>query len=69
MLCGDLKGKERESHSIGSNSLRRYGVCQAPLPMEFSGQEYWGGLPFPPPGDLPNPRIEPTIEPTTCNIG
>ena len=27
--------------------------------MEFSRQEYWGGLPCPPPGDLPNPGIEP----------
>ena len=27
--------------------------------MEFSRQEYWHGLPFPPPGDLPNPGIEP----------
>ena len=27
--------------------------------MEFSQQEYWSGLPFPPPGDLPNPGIEP----------
>ena len=27
--------------------------------MEFSRQEYWGGLPFPSPGDLPNPGIEP----------
>ena len=27
--------------------------------MEFSGQEYWSGLPFPSPGDLPNPGIEP----------
>ena len=26
--------------------------------MEFSRQEYWSGLPFPTPGDLPNPRIE-----------
>ena len=32
---------------------------QAPLSMEFSRQEYWGGLPFPPSGDLPNPGIEP----------
>ena len=32
---------------------------QAPLSMEFSRQEYWSGLPFPPPGDLPNLRIEP----------
>ena len=32
---------------------------QAPLSMGFSGQEYWSGLPFPPPRDLPNPGIEP----------
>ena len=32
---------------------------QAPLSMEFSGQEYWSRLPFPPPGDFPNPGIEP----------
>ena len=31
----------------------------APLPMEFSRQEYWSGLPLPPPGDLPNPGIKP----------
>ena len=34
-------------------------ACQVPLAMGFSGQEYWNGLPFPPPGDLPNPWIEP----------
>ena len=32
---------------------------QAPPSMEFSRQEYWSGLPFPSPGDLPNPGIEP----------
>ena len=32
---------------------------QAPLYMEFSKQEYWSGLPFPTPGDIPDPRIEP----------
>ena len=32
---------------------------QAPLSMGFSRQEYWSGLPCPPPGDLPNPGIEP----------
>ena len=38
---------------------------QAPLSMEFSRQEYWSGLPFPSPGDLPNPEIEsrsPTLQ-------
>src|SRR5574337_86588 len=34
-------------------------VCQAPPSMGFSRQEYWGGLPFPSPGALPNPGIEP----------
>ena len=34
-------------------------ACQAPLSMEFSRQEYWSELPFPSPGALPNPRIEP----------
>ena len=33
---------------------------QAPLSMEFSRQEHWSRLPFPPLGDLPDPRIEPT---------
>ena len=32
---------------------------QAPLFLEFSRQEYWDGLPFPTPGDFPNPRIKP----------
>ena len=32
---------------------------QAPPAMEFSRQEYWHGLPFPSPGDLPNLGIEP----------
>ena len=34
-------------------------VHQAPLSMEFSRQEYWSGLPCPPPGDLPNPGVKP----------
>ena len=34
-------------------------ACQAPLSMKFSRQEHWGGLPFPSPGDLPDPGIEP----------
>jgi len=34
-------------------------ACQSPLPMEFSRQEYWCGLPFPSPGNLPYPGIEP----------
>ena len=34
-------------------------ACQTPLAMGFSRQKYWSGLPCPPPGDLPNPRIKP----------
>ena len=33
-------------------------ACQAPLSMGFPREEYWGGLPFPSPRDLPNPGIE-----------
>ena len=33
---------------------------QAPLSMGFSRQEYWSGLPFPSPGNLPDPGIKPT---------
>ena len=41
-------------------------ACQAPPSMGFSRQEYWSGLPFPSPGDLPDPEIEPL---STCIIG
>ena len=34
-------------------------TCQASLSMGFIRQEYWSGLPFPSPGDLPGPGIEP----------
>ena len=34
-------------------------ACQAPLSMGLSRQKYWSGLPFPSPGDLSNPGIEP----------
>ena len=49
------------SHSVMSDSLRPHGLepAQAPLSMGFSRQEYWSGLPFPSPGDLPNPGIKP----------
>ena len=38
-------------------------ACQAPLSMGFSRQEYWSGLPFPTPGDIPNPVVEPRFPP------
>ena len=48
------------SRSVVSNSfVIPWTVAhQVPLSMEFSRQEYWNGLPFPSPGDLPNPGIE-----------
>ena len=48
-------------HSVVSDSLWPHGLYvahQAPLCMGFSKQEYWSGLPFPSPGDLPDPGIE-----------
>ena len=57
-LC-DLRGLERESvYRLSATSLSV--VRQAPLSMGFSRPEYWSGLPCPPPGDLPHPRIRPT---------
>ena len=47
------------SHSVVSDSVTPWTVaCQAPLSIGFSWQEYWSGLPFPPPGDLPDPGIK-----------
>ena len=48
------------SRQVMSDSLRLHGLWPTRLlcPWEFSRQECWRGLPFPPPGDLPNPRIE-----------
>ena len=49
--------------SVSSDSLQPPWAiaCEAPLSMEFSRQEYWSGLPFPTPGDLPDPGIKPTF--------
>ena len=48
------------SHSVVSDSFATPWTVarQAPMSMEFSRQEYWSGLPFPSPGDLPNLGIE-----------
>ena len=44
-------------------------ASQVPLSMGFSRQEYWSGLPFPPPEYPPNPRIEPTSLPSPALAG
>ena len=54
------KGVFMFSRSAVSDSATPWTVAhQAPLSMEFSRQEYWSGVPFHPPGDLPDPGIEP----------
>ena len=59
----DLFSRSVLSHSVVSNSLLPRGLMtvadQAPLSMEFSRQEYQSRLPFPTPGDFPDPVIEP----------
>ena len=67
--CGFQEGGSRIDWEFGIVVLSRLGrvqlfaalrtvACQAPLSMGFSRQEYWSGLPCPPPGDLPHPGIE-----------
>ena len=49
------------SHSVVSDSTTAWTIDhQSPLFMELSRQEYWNGLPFPTPGDLPDPSMEST---------
>ena len=55
---------ESEVNMLVTHHVRLFAMagtvaCQAPLSMEFSRQEYWSGLPFPSPGDLPDARTEP----------
>ena len=52
--------KNRFSHAWLLATLWIVAPPPVPLFMGFSRQEYWSGLPWPPPGDLPNPGIEPT---------
>ena len=55
------------SYTVTVKSLSRVVLCatpwtvayQTPPSMGFSRQQYWSGVPFPSPGDLPNPGIEP----------
>ena len=44
-------------------------ACKAPLSMKLFRQEYWRGLPYPSPGDLPNPGIKPTSLTSTALAG
>ena len=53
--CGVVKSLSR----IRLSATPRTAAYQFPPPMGFSKQEYWSGLPFPSPGDLPDPGSEP----------
>ena len=64
VVCGGLSGImccAVFGCSVVSDSVRPHGLQSARLlcPWGFSRQEYWSGLPCPPPGDLPNPGTEP----------
>ena len=62
-VCGYLwveSESKSVSYSVMSDSVTPWTIGhQAPLSVEFSRQEYWGGLPFPSLGDLSDPVIEP----------
>ena len=56
----DMKRKVKVSCTIMSDSVIPWtAACSTPPSKEFSRQEYWSGLPFPSPGGLPHPGIEP----------
>ena len=58
------------AHSVVSDSVTPWTVApQAPLSMRFPRQEYWNGLPFPSPGDLPHPAIKPVSPPSPILAG
>ena len=62
-LCQTTPGlSESVSRSVVSNFCDPWTVaCQTPLSMGFFRQEYWSELPFPSPGDLPDPGMEPAF--------
>ena len=68
MVGGPNRTSREAAAAEALQSLSRVRLCmtpwtvarQAPLSMGFSKQEYQSGLPFPSPGDIPDPGIEPT---------
>ena len=61
----DRHGAAPSSGARGS-ATPRAAARQAPLPMGSSRQEHWSGLPFPSPGDLPSPGVEPASAGRLC---
>ena len=63
MVCAVL------SHSVVSDPVTPWAIaCQLPLSMGSSRQEYWSGLSFPSPGDLPKPGIKPGSSALACGF-
>ena len=65
-FCTPCTGSSDQNHHLvkSLSHVRLFATLrsiahQAPLSMGFSRQEYWSGLPFPSPGDLPNPGVKP----------
>ena len=56
-IVGHMRVKQHQSCPTLCDAMEV--ALQVPLSMEFSGQEYWSVLPFPPPGDLPKTGIKP----------
>ena len=54
-----MKGEVKSLNLVGLSATPRTVAYHAPPSMGFSRQEYWSGLPFPSPEDLPDPGIEP----------
>ena len=57
--CGKQTYVDQKVEKVKVKSLSHVQLYETPPSMEFSRQENWSGLPFPSPGDLPNPGIEP----------
>ena len=58
-MQGGLWNRQHQGHEPFLTLMPWTVAYQAPLSMGFSRQEYWSGLPCPPPGDLPDPGVEP----------
>ena len=58
-VCVCVRARARTLSHVGHLVTLGTIARKAPLSMGFSRQEYWSGLPFPSPGDLPNPGIKP----------
>ena len=71
---GGLVAKSFSNHLVAKPTLATPWTiaCQVPLSKGFSRQEYWSGLPFPSPGDLLDPGIEPqspALQADSCIAG